>query len=41
MQVNTNPLQNIVAQPTEDDLFVWHGNGESAPQRDMKASTVN
>ena len=28
VQVISHPLQDVVAQPTEDDLFIWHGNGE-------------
>lgn len=29
-QVVLNPLPDVVARPIEEDLFVWHGNGEEA-----------
>ena len=28
-EVLRNPIKNVAALPLEDDLFVWHGNGEN------------
>jgi hypothetical protein len=30
VQVVLNPLPDVVARPTEENIFVWHGNGEEA-----------